>query len=79
MTNPRQIALVGDQSPEGDPYKPGDLVWWTNLFGRKQKATVARVSGNVVDVAVFERYGTFVEFASELSPRTDDCPEGTEK
>lgn len=79
MTTDDISAVRRQVVAESDPYEVGDPVWWINQFGRRQKATVASVSGNVVDVAVFDRHGTFVEFADDLRPRIDDCPEGTEK
>jgi hypothetical protein len=75
----RQVVAEGERSPKGDTYKVDDLVWWVNAMGQKTPAVVAHVWVDCLDITVKGRAGTYIVTADELTPRTDDCPEGTEK
>lgn len=78
----RQIALVGDQSPKGDPYEPDDLVSWRDHNGNPYDARVTEVWGDCVEILPTPHpmglKGTYFVFSDELTRRLPACPEGTE-
>lgn len=67
----RQIALVGDQSTQCDPYSKGDPVSWADIHGRPRDALVERPLGDSIEIRVSTESGSALVLVhpDELSPR----------
>lgn len=69
MYSPRQIAPVGDRSPEGDPYVKDDLVSWRDIHGHLRDAQVDQVLPGEVSIRVGDVGAVVLVHPDELSPR----------